>query len=282
MKTKKIPVSVIILAILWLSALLFATGHDLDISAAIANSKSIYGRVLEVAGEPPAILFTSFNLALMAAYFWKCCTHSKRSIVLGMLTVIGCIGTSVFTMIKTAKYIADYSGYPSVHPVQLIYAVCAALAVSFVFIAIAVFMREETLEKYFFVAWRCVLAAILTFVIIWALKLVWGRVRPRQLETVGGFTAFTPWYLPRGFTGFFSFPSGHTANATVIISSLYYFNVLPCKYKKFEIPLKVLLTVWIALVAFSRVRIGAHYLSDVLFGLAVTVFIVYFSKPRNK
>lgn len=282
MKTKKIYVSVIILAVLWLAALLFATMYDLDISTAIADRNSVYGRVLEVAGEPPAILFTSFNLALMAAYFWKCCDHSKRSTVLGTLTVTGCFGTSLFTMIKTAKYIAEYSGYSTVHLVQIIYAVCAALAVSFIFVAIAVFLREETLEKYFFVAWRCVLSAILTFVIIWALKLVWGRVRPRQLELAGGYAAFTPWYMLRGFTGFFSFPSGHTANATVIISSLYYFKVLPSKYKKYEIPLKVLLTVWIALVAFSRVRIGAHYLSDVLFGLAVTVFIVYFSKPRKK
>ena len=49
-------------AVLWLIALVFAGIYDLDISLAIADERSAFGRFMEVAGEPPAILFTSFNL----------------------------------------------------------------------------------------------------------------------------------------------------------------------------------------------------------------------------
>ncbi len=279
MKTKKLSLLTVILALMWILALAAATVYDLDISLAIADENSIYGRIFEVAGEPPAILFTSFNLALMTAYFLKKPSCTKKDYMLAALCLIGTVGTAVFTVNKTADYLTDY-GIISDSITVTVCALLASAAVTALFFILTMRMDYHTTKRYFNIALHCVIAAILTFVIIWGLKLVWGRVRFRQLEN--DLSLFTPWYLPQGFTGFFSFPSGHTANATVIISSLYYFHDLQSKHKKYEKPLKVLLAIWIALVAFSRVRIGAHYLSDVLFGLAVTVFIVYFSKPRKK
>lgn len=281
MKITKNRIFIYMSALVWLAAVVFATIYDLDITLKIANESSIFGRALEVAGEPPAILFTSFNLALMAAYFLRCDTKRARGITLAVLTLIGCVGTSVFTMIKIAKYLSEYGGY-SLPPLHVLYAVALATIVAFVFIMLTFFMREDTLKKYFLVAWKCVLAAILTFAIIWALKLVWGRVRPRQLTMGGGYFAYTPWYLPQGFTGYFSFPSGHTANATVILSLLYYFRFIPEKCKFIKPIATVLLSVWIILVALSRVIVGAHFLSDVLFGAAITLGIVYFAKPKEK
>ncbi len=280
MKITKTHVCASVGALIWLATVVLASVYDLDISLKIADEASLFGRALEVAGEPPAILFTSFNLALMAAYFGKC-SHLRGRIALAALTVIGCVGTSVFTTVKIVKYLAEYSGTePSA--LATLYAVCAALIIAFVFIMLALFMKEDTLKKYFRVAYGCVLAAILTFAIIWALKLVWGRVRPRQLELGGGYFAYTPWYLPQGFTGYFSFPSGHTANATVILSSLYYLRFLPHRFKWLKPICIALLAVWIVLVALSRVVVGAHFLSDVLFGAAITLGIVYFSKPKEK
>lgn len=281
MKITKTKIVAAIGTLIWLATLAFASIYDLDISIKIANKSSLFGRVLEVAGEPPAILFTSFNFALMAAYFGKCDKRRVRGVPLAVLTVIGCVGTCVFTTVKIVKYLAEYKATePSA--LTTLYAVCAGFIIAFVFIMLALFMNEETLQKYFRVAWRCALAAILTFLIIWEFKLVWGRVRPRQLELGGGYFAYTPWYLPQGFTGYFSFPSGHTANATVILSSLYYLRFLPQKFKWLKPICIALLAVWIVLVAFSRVVVGAHFLSDVLFGMAITLCIVYFCKPKEK
>lgn len=275
MFTKTSRVIFVLLAVLWIFGVIAASVWDMDITRAVMNERSLYGRALEVAGEPPAILFTSFNLALMAAYFFKCKKLSRRDIVLGALSLVGCIGTAVFTTVKIAKYVCT----APLHPLITLYAVLAALAISLVFVMLTLFMSEETLEKYFDAALHCFIAAAATFVIIWALKLVWGRVRPRQLF---GDAVFTPWYLPQGFTGYFSFPSGHTANATVVFSGAYYLRFLQKKHAGLKPLILVALGIWTALVAFSRVVVGAHFLSDVLFGAAVTVAIVYFTRPRNK
>ena len=144
----------------------------------------------------------------------------------------------------------------------------------------AFLMSEKSLKKYFGTACRCAIVGVATFFIIWAFKLTWGRVRFRQ----GGSDpeVFTPWYLPQGFNGYYSFPSGHTANATVIFSSVFYLKFLPEKYKKYKPLIVTLLALWIVFVAFSRVLIGAHFLSDVLFGAAITLAIVYFAKGKDK
>lgn len=275
MRTKQIRALLIILAVLWILGVIAASVWDMDITRAVMNERSLYGRALEVAGEPPAILFTSFNLALMAAYFFKCTKLSRRDIVLGVLSLVGCVGTAAFTTVKIAKYVCSVP----LHPLITLYAVLAALAIAIAFIMLTLFMSERTLIKYFDIALHCVIAAVATFAIIWALKLVWGRVRPRQLF---GDAVFTSWYLPQGFTGYFSFPSGHTANATVVFSGAYYLRFLPKKHAGLKPLILAVLGIWTALVAFSRVVVGAHFLSDVLFGAAVTVAIVYFARPRNK
>ena len=94
----------------------------------------------------------------------------------------------------------------------------------------------------------------------------------------GNFSGGTP---PQGFNGNFSFPSGHTSNATVIFTSVYYLRFLPEKHKKWKPFIIAALLLWIVIAAFSRVRVGAHYLSDVLFGAAITFGIAAFFKPKN-
>lgn len=267
-----------IIALIWLSAIAFASAYDLDISLAVADEQSVFGRVLEVAGEPPAILFASFNLALMTAHFLKKQPRKGKDLILAALTLVGCVGTAVFTFNGIANYLVDYGIIRESVPLTALTAMLSLFTAA-IFIAITTKMSRDAVERYFSAACHCVLAAAATLVIIWAFKLTWGRVRFRQLE--GDLSRFTPWYLPQGFTGFFSFPSGHTANATVIFSVTYYLHFLPERYEKYKPLITALLAVWIILVALSRVLVGAHYLSDVLFGMAITLAIVYFAKPKE-
>lgn len=278
MNIKKNHVLPIILSVLWLIAVGFASVFDLDISLAVADGGSVFGRTLEIAGEPPAILFTSFNFALMMAHFTKKPIRVARDRILAALTLFASVGTSVFSVNKIADYLTDYGVITGGIAVSFtVYTLSTLIAAGFVLLVMR--MKRETVERYFYIACRCVTAAVATFVIIWAFKLVWGRVRFRQLE--GELSRFTAWYLPQGFTGYFSFPSGHTANATVILSVSYYLDCLPEKYRRYKPLITALLGVWIVLVAFSRVVVGAHYLSDVLFGMAITLMIVYFARPRS-
>ncbi len=92
-------------------------------------------------------------------------------------------------------------------------------------------------------------------------KYIWGRVRFRELDTA--FSQFTPWYLPQGLTGSDSFPSGHAAMGWILLPLLI---LLVNKKQWMKYSAIVIIFLWGVTLALSRVVIGAHYSSDVLFG----------------
>lgn len=281
---KKFLFSLIPLIALWLTALTAATIFDLDISLAIADRHSVYGRLFEIIGEPPAILFASFNFALLAAYQLRITPLSAKNKVLSVIFAVLSVGTAFYTSFRTYDYVIKWFDDLNISfRLDLIF-LCltglAAVIISAVFIMLALTMSEQCLRNIYHIAKSCVKAAVLTFVTIWALKLIWGRVRFRDLG--GNLTRFTPWYVLRGYTGNFSFPSGHTANATVIFTATHYLRLLDKKMKPVKGICYALSLIWIAVVAFSRVCVGAHFLSDVLFGMAITFAIIYFTKPKKE
>lgn len=69
----------------------------------------------------------------------------------------------------------------------------------------------------------------------------------------------------------YSFPSGHTAAATLFYGLLASYLVIACKGWSVRLATAALCVLMICLVAFSRVYLGAHYLSDVLAAMASSV-----------
>ena len=281
MKTKQLRIFIPV-ALLWLAALILAGFSDLNISLRFADPMSVPGRILEIAGEPPAILFTSFNFSLIAACFLKRRDHGRRELVLAALSIVGMVGTIYYTVSATFDYIRDWRADLSLGFIgsasELFFTLLITALISALLLGISFGISSERLEKILKIAAHCVLAAALTLIIIWAFKLCWGRVRFRQLES---YSDFTPFWHPNGYTGYFSFPSGHTANATVIFTLTYYLRLLPESKRKYKPLVYAALTLWVIILALSRVLVGAHYLSDVLCGGAITAAIVYFCRPRN-
>ena len=74
----------------------------------------------------------------------------------------------------------------------------------------------------------------------------------------------------------YSFPSGHSTNAAILYGSL-------PMYKKKKKILRVIAVIVPILVGLSRVMLGAHYVTDVLCGLAVgtTIMIVFSYLQKN-
>ncbi|MDP2366496.1 MAG: phosphatase PAP2 family protein [Ignavibacteria bacterium] len=107
------------------------------------------------------------------------------------------------------------------------------------------------------------------------LKIFWGRTRFRDLAE--NYSDFSAWYLPQGITGNQSFPSGHAAMGFMLIALFVYFADKPF-YKR--IILKGLIVSWGLAVCTSRIIIGAHFTSDVLFG-AFAMIIAYLFLINN-
>ena len=142
--------------------------------------------------------------------------------------------------------------------------------------------NEENLLRIKDVATIMTIVSAASFVIITGTKYVVGRVRFRALDE--SYSEFTNFITIKNFLGgtngddFRSFPSGHTGSATCIIM----LTMIPMRlsnkkwmgYTVFALSLAYALT-----IALSRVFIGAHYASDVLFGFTITIvcfLITYF------
>lgn len=104
------------------------------------------------------------------------------------------------------------------------------------------------------------------------IKLYWGRVRFRELETAAQFSV---WYLPQGNTGHHSFPSAHTTAFSSILCLLSITR--KNHYQKTNKLIWIIVCVGITAMMFARMIVGAHYLSDVAVGFAITytIFLMY-------
>ncbi len=121
-----------------------------------------------------------------------------------------------------------------------------------------------------------ILAVLNPLIIVQLMKLFWGRIRFRDLAP--SFIDFTPWFIPQGITGNQSFPSGHTSMSFMFVPLL-----ILVKHRKLKHPVRIITTVlvlgWAIFVGLSRIVVGAHYASDVLFSaMMASVITILFYK----
>lgn len=125
-----------------------------------------------------------------------------------------------------------------------------------------------------------VLLSVLPILVINIIKMIWGRERFRHMTAP--FSTFTPWYLPQSLTTnneFMSFPSGHSANSSVI----YWITLIPLflpSLKKYEKAISIFSVIWIIMVMLSRVIVGAHFASDVVMGMTLSISIFWLLKRK--
>ena len=115
--------------------------------------------------------------------------------------------------------------------------------------------QQVWLSNLLFDSWFLFLAVAGSGLIVNALKLVFGRARPRHFDTLGA-AEFEPFRFESSFAGF---PSGHSAT----IAALAVFVAL--RFPRLRWPAIALAL----LIGTSRVVSGAHYPSDVIAGLTL-------------
>jgi len=249
--------ALIVIAIWVILAAIFGF-YDLAISVAVVDEASIWGNFGADYGEQPGYGLIAIALSTWIGGYIKDLKKQKIPgcviIVVGLLFII--LGDNV----------RDYSiGLSLIIPVILL----------------IIFYWNKDLSKYRSISAVISLLAILNpLLFVQLTKILCGRVRFRKLEP--GFTNFTPWFLPPGISGGGkSFPSGHTAMSFMFIPLLIPLSRMLTEKKenKFLIGVSIILVIgWAIFVAASRVIVGAHYASDVLFsgGTACIVTILLY------
>lgn len=202
-----------------------------------------------------------------------------------------------FALVFGAIFLAVHEAVDNVPAMPVGVALLVMVFFSVISVAAMLLLTQGTPEK---TVLRFVLTLVFvcvgTMVAINVIKVPWGRARMRLIVSTGNESYFTPWWkagsalkdqlVASGVSSdeFRSFPSGHTACAACAVL----LALLPTVCKRLrgkEKRLGLLGVLWTAVVAVSRLMMGAHFLTDVTMAWLVTlgltalgVYLFYFNK----
>lgn len=268
-----------------------ATFFDLDISKILTKnalpdgayfSTSGFGLFFEAVGSAPIDLMGS--VAGIIIFWWGIRREQKwLKIVLPIVgAVAAVVGAYLFTK-DAFSYVGEQflvvGGLKKVY-VKAIAALEALLIVAPAMVAWGRIKPEQN-EK--LIKWALVIVCtIAVYLIIHFIKSPIGRVRFRTMNYLNddNYSLFTRWYVMNGKRNLAptpngvevsdsckSFPSGHTFSAGVIYTLICLPDLIKSWNKKWVKGVVYGGTIaYTAVVAVSRIVVGAHYMSDVLFG----------------
>lgn len=268
----------IIVAAICVLGIIFGSVFDLKIAQKVYNPDSGYGAFFETFGESIAYARIPLGGTLIFKGAYKNKTLWKKIVgyavfVLSLLACIYFLADS-FTFAHN-----DYGRRRETVPSYLMVA-RITLAFTSLFFAI---LSEDNSSYLIQIGAIMLVARLGQFVVRKGLKILNARPRYRfivdpLLNTDG--IAFRSWWQFRfqGFSipdSFKSWPSGHTATAAQLLLLPLIHPALKWQRKKGRDVLFFVSLAIALIIAFSRRVYGAHFLSDVSFGLFVGAFCAY-------
>lgn len=257
--------------ILWIILALVFAFTDLRISMNVVNTQSPWANFLERYGEIPGLVTVLFGIFIYS-HNYKSKFKVWRLMIRAMLIISG---TGVLLYLSFVA-LRNINGSEQVFYNNLYLVTSLCLFIAILFIHPFNFWANNTKERTFNIARLIVLTALAGYLFcIQLLKFIWGRVRFRDLN--GALSDFSPWYLPQGFTENVSFPSGHAAMGWMLLPLILF---VADKNQTMNYIILTVMIIWGFAVSMSRVVIGAHYASDVLFGsfFIITAFLILYKK----
>ena len=249
---KKYRVGIICFYVLAAATLICAYFYDLQLDIALNDPRNPFAVWLCNTGEMPSRL-----ICPLAGMFLLLLCKKRWQRIAGALISLG--GSTYL-----GYYIGEYFFVEENRMAfSLLYGFGFGVVQLFVSRFISVPKKLKQILVILSVAGLCVLFAEL--VITGGMKLLWGRVRYRDLLAAGSNDAFTSFLKINGYTGNRSFPSGHTASAATIYLAMF-LPLLSKKCRQYRWLCFCVPFVYTSLVAYTRLVMGAHYLSDVAVG----------------
>ncbi len=236
-------------------SLVTATFVDLNLDVALNNPQSEFARWFEATGEMPSRLVTTVAGVLLF--------YLSEKPLLKIFGLVANFGGAAYLGAHLHRYF--FKEMFSL-PVGIVFGI--GIGVIALYIGQYIHVSEQLKKPLIILCLTGIAVWFAQMCVIESVKIVWGRVRFRELLRQGSTDGFMPWYRPGGFTTsneYKSFPSGHTAGAGVSYLMLLLPYVSP-KWKQHKVWCFVIPLVYTGTVAFSRMVMGAHYLSDVTVG----------------
>ena len=256
-----------------------ASRFDLAISSALsglAKTENVFtlsvpkfAALLEIIGEWAPSLLAATSVLVVGQESEE--LYPENDMTAKLSSFVPATALMAYATTKTLEYLK--------YPVSSALSAALIAAVSFAVAAMLYLLigkiPDDVRKKIFLPAAYTLAASFAVLMTVSVIKTLWGRVRLRELVNMNSLEDFTPWYYPNFFSGSHSFPSGHTAHATLLLMLPKWFFG---KGEKCRPMITVLCSGFIALMAFSRLAAGAHFLSDILFGFLIAFAITETAK----
>lgn len=254
----------------WIIAAFLLESSDLWISINLYNPNAGWAIFLEKFGEIPGLLIVLtgvhiYIITLRKSSNIKTILFTALFLTTGSLITIYILWALSYAITNNSELFIINQNYFFLSAIALNILLSLVFRKKYNFSKKAILFSRISFKMFFY--------GYILFVL--PLKIFLGRIRFRDLAE--NYSNFTAWYIPQGVTGNDSFPGGHSAMGFMTIA-LFVFFVDKAFYKR--IILKGLIISWALAVCVSRVVIGAHYTSDVLFG-AFAMIISYLFLINN-
>jgi len=266
-----------------LIGIIFASFFDLSIAKAVYFPRNYFGMIMAAFAESPCYLGLGFVGGMLIEYALIKENHKCIAFkIIEWILAIACIFAGAFFF---GKAIISQHAFNVPKKWYIGFPISTVLVGGAVFLGILSILKTKTDSKYLF---RLLLGTFIclvgTLVIIVVVKPIMNRPRFQWLMSENKLEFFKNWWengkdvkewakasLPNYDSEMFkSFPSGHTASSSCAMVILGTLPILfPNKLKKWQTPFFFIGLGWALLTAFSRMTMGAHFLSDVSFGLLI-------------
>ena len=247
---------ILLVVISWIILAIIFGYLDLEISKAIVNEDSLWGNFGKDFGEPPGYGLIAISLSILIGSYNN--EIKKQKVAAYVIIIIGIV-LFVFGFVLSEKIL-----------------IIDGVSIFLPLILFVIFTYKKDWKRYQKISGVIVILAIINpLIFVQITKVLTGRIRFKDLAP--NYSNYTPWFLPPGPSGNYSFPSGHTAMAFMFLPLFILVKNYNWKDPK-KIILSILIIGWGLFVGLSRIIIGAHYASDVLFSAEVaslTTLLLY-------
>lgn len=253
-----------VISIILIALLIVASFFDQKISSALFSVNFI-SKIGAVLGKIPAYFIFAFAGAVLAKSASLKEKRYRTRLPLIMLYVIVTfmgsvmLGYSMVDDIVTNKLVK-----------LLITGILTLLTMATVLSLVRLITADKInmLKKWAFTSLITIAVIIIAIAVI---KISWGRVRYEDI--VIGRGEFSPWYIPQGYTGSKSMPSGHVALSACLFLLVPMFRALP-NMRSVAVGMVFISIAFTVAVAFSRIMGGHHFLSDVTVAIMISYITI--------
>ena len=290
MKNMRIP-----LLIAWgvaIIGIVFGTFFDFEISQAIASPTNALGLTISAIG--PTIGFAS--VAAMGGGFIALALKGKYHIVLKIgffILAACCLGVSIYY--PAGEYFGK-NGFYGAAPEWIGYLIVVLPEIGAMVGGYFIFKDCSNKNMWMVFCIVIVLLLIALLIVIPTIKDNMHRPRYRGIIAYDELS-FHKWFEPfKEYKDVIatkeanpsiteaelkvfkenckSYPSGHTAEASILLVCFTFFPLADKKFEKYQMPLFLGGCVVVLLVAFARILAAAHFLSDVSWGAFIMITLV--------